>query len=568
MLKLTLIQRAGLLVAALLAITVVVLGFAVDRMTEDRFKADILAREQASLRSLVALMREAGSDIDVDRGRDGEITRIEMAAIPAFDDHHIVDAVGEMTGDTVTVFAWDPETRDFWRRSTNIGAAIGDRKVGTPLGRDGDVFAAVRRGETYLGEATILGTDYETLYQPVFNPTGEVIGIFYAGVSQAAMAAGLGNLRAGLVSVALPVLLIASLVAAAAISWMLRPLARVTGAVQHLAGGDLAVDVPKTGWGDEIGTRADAVEVFRRNAVEKAELEAEQARTAERVAEDKRVAARALAHEIETKLGAIGTEVTRAAADLEKTALELTELAGAGNTKSTAVAAAANQASANVETVAAASEELRSSIEEIGRQVAHQNTIAAAAKSGAQASFGQVQGLSDQVRDIGQIVDLITSIAEQTNLLALNATIEAARAGDAGKGFAVVANEVKSLANQTGQATERIAGQVRAIQEQTAGTVEAIQSIDGHIQEIAEISAAVAAAVEEQGAATAEISRNVSEAAQGTREVSSGIVAVSDDASETGTRAEALLASARGLAGQAGELDRQTRQTVEGIAAA
>ena len=62
---------------------------------------------------------------------------------------------------------------------------------------------------------------------------------------------------------------------------------------------------------------------------------------------------------------------------------------------------------------------------------------------------------------------LINDIASQTNLLALNATIEAARAGDAGKGFAVVASEVKSLATQTGKATEEIASQISEIQDAT-----------------------------------------------------------------------------------------------------
>ena len=84
-------------------------------------------------------------------------------------------------------------------------------------------------------------------------------------------------------------------------------------------------------------------------------------------------------------------------------------------------------------------------------------------------------------------MDLINDIASQTNLLALNATIEAARAGEAGKGFAVVATEVKSLADQTAQATDDIGAQIAAIQSATSEAVTAIASISGTIKTVDEI---------------------------------------------------------------------------------
>ena len=112
------------------------------------------------------------------------------------------------------------------------------------------------------------------------------------------------------------------------------------------------------------------------------------------------------------------------------------------------------------------------------------------------------------------MVKLIRDIAGQTNLLALNATIEAARAGEAGRGFAVVASEVKSLAVQTAKATEEIASHILAVQDSTAGAVEAIRQIAARMQEINQYTAAVAASVEQQNAATGEISHNVASAAQ------------------------------------------------------
>ena len=163
------------------------------------------------------------------------------------------------------------------------------------------------------------------------------------------------------------------------------------------------------------------------------------------------------------------------------------------------MAVVAEQASANVQTVAAATEELSSSVSEIGRQVTQSTEIAGQAVAEANRTNVTVQGLSAAAQKIGDVVKLISDIASQTNLLALNATIEAARAGEAGRGFAVVANEVKSLASQTAKATDEISAQVSAMQGATAEAVQAIESIGRTIGAINEIASAISVAVEQQG---------------------------------------------------------------------
>lgn len=78
---------------------------------------------------------------------------------------------------------------------------------------------------------------------------------------------------------------------------------------------------------------------------------------------------------------------------------------------------------------------------------------------------------------IGQASNLIASIAEQTNLLALNAAIEAARAGDAGRGFAVVAEEIRKLAEQSGESTKAISGIVNELQSNSKDAVKTMERV-------------------------------------------------------------------------------------------
>lgn len=191
---------------------------------------------------------------------------------------------------------------------------------------------------------------------------------------------------------------------------------------------------------------------------------------------------------------------------------------------STGIVEAAQAARHNVETVAAAAEELSYSISEISARVLESSRIAESAVEHAKRSDTIMGSLNKASDKIGDVVRLITDIAGQTNLLALNATIEAARAGEAGRGFAVVASEVKSLADQTAKATEEIAQQIGMIQSSTGAAVKAIQEIGTTIHQISEISTAIAAAVEEQSAATSEISRNIQQAAGGTQEVAESII--------------------------------------------
>ncbi|WP_040476869.1 methyl-accepting chemotaxis protein [Paramagnetospirillum caucaseum] len=334
------------------------------------------------------------------------------------------------------------------------------------------------------------------------------------------------------------------------------PIHQITSVMQSLAEGDVSINVFGTERKDEAGQIARAVEVFKRNAIDKSRVETEAADAKLRADQQLRSEMQRLAGEFESSVATVVDNVAGASSDMELTAQTMSSLSGQVSAQANAVAAASEQASANVQTVAAAAEELSASVSEIGRQVSDAARVARNAVDEASHADTIVHGLSEAVGRIGEVVKLINDIASQTNLLALNATIEAARAGEAGKGFAVVANEVKSLANQTARATDEIAQQINTVQTETGRAVGAIQSVNSTIGRIDEISSAIASAVEQQSAATQEIARNVEEAARGTQEVSSNIGGVTSAASETGQSSAMVLCAAQKLSSESASLRR------------
>ncbi|MDR3515301.1 MAG: methyl-accepting chemotaxis protein [Azospirillaceae bacterium] len=328
-----------------------------------------------------------------------------------------------------------------------------------------------------------------------------------------------------------------------------RPILVLAEIMKRLTAGERNIAVPGLDRGDELGTMAKSLELFRTAMIEADRLAGEQ--------ETQQAGKAARAHHIqvlaanfdEIATGVLNVVAT-ATSHLQTTAGDLTETAREASGMAIAVASAAQQASANVQTVASASEQLSSSIQEIAHQVTKSAEVAQSAVLEVDQINHTVKGLSDATQKIGTVIGLIQGIAAQTNLLALNATIEAARAGTAGKGFAVVASEVKILANQTEQATREIAQQITTVQTATANSVHAVANIGNIIAQIEAISSSIAAAIEQQGVATQEIARNVQQAAVGTRNVTGHIGGVSDAAGRTGHAAEDMLRATSDLAGQ------------------
>jgi methyl-accepting chemotaxis protein len=433
-----------------------------------------------------------------------------------------------------------------------------------------EVVAAAREGRPpQIGEAEWSGWISRTL--------NSVLGLRDAALSFAHKANDVAieqaQMRLIWALVALFVVLAASIaVVAAVMRQVVRPLVRLTGATLRLADRELDVAIPDGHRGDEIGTMAKALQIFKDALIAKKLADEAAARDAEaQIERGRRV--NLITRNFETMVGEIVNTVSSAATELEASAGTLTATANRSQTLTTtvaaaSVAAASDEASANVQSVASATEELTSSVSEISRQVQESARIAGDAVQQARHTNQRVGELSQAASRIGDVIELINSIAGQTNLLALNATIEAARAGDAGRGFAVVASEVKALAQQTAKATEKIHQQISGVQAATKESVGAIREISDTIERLSEIASAIAAAIEEQGAATQEIARNVQQAAHGTQQVSTNITDVRNGAAQTGSASSQVLSAAQLLAGDSSRLKLEAGKFLEAVRAA
>ncbi|CAK0770355.1 methyl-accepting chemotaxis protein [uncultured Gammaproteobacteria bacterium] len=228
-----------------------------------------------------------------------------------------------------------------------------------------------------------------------------------------------GNLRTGGIALILIALAAAGLLSLLVFRSIAGRVSEMTGIMQRLAHGDNGVTVPSVGTGDEIGTMADTVQVFKDGAIAMEQMRADQERQRQQAEQDKRRTMNGMADQFEASVKSVVTGVSAAARQLQTTAQHMSANADQTKRQSMAVASAAEHASANVQTVASATEELTCSVNEISRQVSESSRIAGVAVEEANRTNATIAGLVEAAQKIGEVVQLINTIASQTNSLLL-----------------------------------------------------------------------------------------------------------------------------------------------------
>jgi methyl-accepting chemotaxis protein len=210
------------------------------------------------------------------------------------------------------------------------------------------------------------------------------------------------------------------------------------------------------------------------------------------------------------------------------------------NEKTSAIAAAAEEMSQNLQNTATSITEMSTTINEIARQA--EEAVVVHRESGRLSSQAaeSARGMAASAEKIGAVIESISGIAKQTNLLALNAAIEAAAAGDAGRGFAVVASEVKELAGRTSSDAQDVRDRIRDIQESTKATMDGIGSVDAMIQKLNEITSSIGSSIQEQSIASQEIARSIQQNLIAVDDVTREINIIGTIMNEESKRAQAV----------------------------
>lgn len=422
----------------------------------------------------------------------------------------LVDEIGEMTGDTVTIFQGNT------RVTTNV-LIEGERAVGTTAS-DNVVETVLKSGQRYYGKAVVVGHTYQAAYEPIIGADGQIIGIFYVGASQSLI----NEITSSFINWFFVVIVISIVAAIVLIVWfisrMKNRLRTLTKALERAGEGDFTTTIEGLG-SDEIGELAHSYNRMGEN----------------------------LKDLVQHGLQASG-KVTTTTDQLRGIAKMTTEESARIVTSIEQVAKGADNQTQSTAENAKAVEEIALGIQSIAEHAVDVSQEMGQARQHAMVGGGYVKKtvqqmdridrsvrnteflirqLEEKSQEITSMLGMIQNISQQTGLLALNASIEAARAGEDGRGFAVVASEVRKLAVQTSEASETIGHLLSDIDTNTKSSIIAMTEVTQEVQQGLELTNKTEVSFNEIVGSSTQIAEQMEQLAATAEQMSAGIQQIS-----------------------------------------
>ncbi|MDH7577765.1 MAG: methyl-accepting chemotaxis protein [Bacillota bacterium] len=457
-----------------------------------------------------------------------------------------VDAIGSLTGDTVTIFQGDT------RVATNV-MKEGKRAIGTQVSPE-VAQVVLKEGRTFIGKANVVGTWNQTAYEPIKDREGKIVGIWYVGVPNTVYDQMAFEFAGSMLLFGLGGILLVTLISWFFAGYICRPIQKLAAVIEQVQEGDFTVRANLTSQDElgNLGRQFDQMLALLSQILQKvADRGRDLFNSAQQLSQGTEEAVK-VTEQIAATIEQVASGTDNQARSVEETSSQIKEMIKQ-----------VQQVDLSSQTVSSASEQAGKAAEggreAIARAVMQMQTINESVNLSAQT----VKILGQRSQEIGQIVSVITGIADQTNLLALNAAIEAARAGEQGRGFAVVAEEVRKLAEQSAEAAKQISVLIKEIQGETEKAVQAMEAGTEEVRHGIEVVQQAGVAFQEISSAVNNVTTRITQVFHATREMI-------QSANQAGSATENIASISQETAASAEEVAAATEEqtaTMEQLAA-